>query len=361
MTPSAGAPRVHDYGPPRLTVELTDQCNLQCAYCLRDEDALHRKPATFLPVDLFARVAREAVATMGIQQVAFTGGEPALHPGFGRLLGVVADLSLTCSFVTNGWHFDRVWPHVVAHRRAITHVSFSLDGATREAHDRWRGRGSFDRVVRSFARCWAGQVPFAVKVVVRKDTAAAVESIALLVARLGAQALSFAHLMPTSAGAADGLTLSLDERAAVEREIAALAQVLRMPVRLDVGYHFTDPAAPCSPLAGTSANVDYRGRLTLCCNLSGFRGATREADVAGDLTQEPFAAAFARARRIAARQVERRALALGACQRDGRPVDLQTGSPCLFCLAALGKTPWRGEGGGVAQGRQAHTNEDGHA
>ncbi|MEO8257914.1 MAG: hypothetical protein ABI868_11265 [Acidobacteriota bacterium] len=46
-------PRVPDYGPRRLTVELTNVCNLHCSYCLRDEDALHHNPANFLPVALF--------------------------------------------------------------------------------------------------------------------------------------------------------------------------------------------------------------------------------------------------------------------------------------------------------------------
>ena len=188
-----------DYGPRRLTVELTNVCNLHCSYCLRDDDALHRQPARYLPVDLFARIAREAQQAMGIEQVAFTGGEPTLHRDFGAILATVADLSLSCSFVTNGWHFERVWPLLVEHRRAITHVSFSLDGATREAHDGWRGRGSFDRVVQAFTRCWAAGFPFKVKVTLRRDTAAELERLAIFAARMGAAGLSFAHVMPTSA------------------------------------------------------------------------------------------------------------------------------------------------------------------
>ena len=95
-----------DYGPRRLTVELTNICNLHCSYCLRDEDALYHDPANYLPVELFARVAGDARNSMGIEQVMFTGGEPTLHPDFGKLLGTVATLNLKCSFVTNGWHFN---------------------------------------------------------------------------------------------------------------------------------------------------------------------------------------------------------------------------------------------------------------
>jgi molybdenum cofactor biosynthesis enzyme MoaA len=36
----------------RISVELTNICNLHCSYCLRDEDALYHAPANFLSVEL---------------------------------------------------------------------------------------------------------------------------------------------------------------------------------------------------------------------------------------------------------------------------------------------------------------------
>ena len=119
----------------------------------------------------------------------------------------------------------------------------------------------------------------------------------MFAARMGAAGLSFAHVMPTSP-ASEATGLNPDERAAAEREIALLARVFKMPITIDVGYYNVAPGAPCSPLAGSSANVDYRGQLTLCCILTGFRGA----------------------------QASR--------------TSSSTGSPCLFCLSTLGKTPW---------------------
>jgi MoaA/NifB/PqqE/SkfB family radical SAM enzyme len=324
-----------DYGSRRLTVELANVCNLHCSYCLRDEDALHHDPAIFLPVDLFARIARDARDVMGIEHVVFTGGEPTLHRQFGDVLAAVAELSLTCSFVTNGWHFERVWPAVAEHRQAVTHVAFSLDGTTREAHDALRGKGSFERVVRACSRCWASGFPFNLKVGIRRDTAPDLERFAMFAARLGAEGLSFAHIMPTSSAVAGTLALTLEERAAAEREIAQLARIFKMPIGIDVGYYNTAPAAPCAPLAGVSANINYRGQLSLCCNLSGFRGAQGEDDIVGDLNQESLGAALQRLRRLASAQAERRVSALAALDAAGGKADLTTGSPCLFCLSTL--------------------------
>lgn len=329
-----------NYGPRRLTVELTNICNLHCSYCLRDEDALYHNPANFLPVELFARAASEARDVMNIEQIMFTGGEPTLHPDFGKLIEAVAELNLKCSFVTNGWHFDRVWPFIMEHRETVTHVSFSLDGATREAHDRWRGDGSFDRVVRAFSRCWASQFPFNAKVGIRRDTVPQLEAVALFAARLGASGLSFAHIMPTSNEVADASALTLEERAEAEREIALLARIFKMRIGIDVGYYNTDLMAPCSALSGASANINYRGHLSLCCNLSGFRGGSGNEDIVADLNQENFSAAFPRLQNIAAAQSENRVRALTALAAAAETPDLSTGSPCLFCLNTLGKTPW---------------------
>jgi len=329
---------VRDYGPPRLIVELTNSCNLHCSYCLRDEEALYHSPAKFFPVDLLRRIIGEARDAIGASHVMFTGGETTLHPAFSEILATVNQQGLKCSFVTNGWHFERVWPAITACRDAITHVAFSLDGATREAHDRWRGKGSFVRIVSALSRCRRAELPFIIKTVIRKDTLPQLEQIAIFAARMGASALSFAHLLPTSESIED--LLSIEDRTAAEQEIAALAQIFKMRVSIDVGYYNIDPAAPCSALASRSCNIDYEGRLSLCCNLSGYRRASKLDDVIADLNVESFAAGFERLQKLANEQVQRRRDALAAHAAQNGTPDLYLGSPCLFCLQTFDKIPW---------------------
>jgi MoaA/NifB/PqqE/SkfB family radical SAM enzyme len=338
---AARTERMRDYGPPRLIVELTNICNLHCAYCLRDEDALYHSPANFFPVELLTRLIREARAVAGVEGLMFTGGETTLHPRFDEILRAVGAEGLSCGFVTNGWHFERVWQAVRDNREAVSHVAFSLDGATRAAHDRWRGEGSFVRLVRAFTRCRAEGLPFIVKACIRRDTASQLEPLALFAARMGATAISFAHLLPTGLTLEDGQALDKAERIAAEQEVAALASILKMRVSIDVGYFDADPAAPCSALAGVSCNVDYKGRLSLCCNLSGYRGAVGERDVVADLNAEPFAAAYARLRELADEQLARRAEALAGLAARGVEPDIEVGSPCLFCLHSFSKVPRR--------------------
>jgi MoaA/NifB/PqqE/SkfB family radical SAM enzyme len=330
-----------NYGPRRLSVELANICNLHCSYCFRADENLYSPHAEFFPVDLLRRVISEARTVANITQVNFTGGEPTLHPQFAETLNTVAEAGLTVSFVSNGWHFDRVWPAIQANRAALSHVAFSLDGVTRETHDRWRGQGSFDRLVRAFSRCYMSNVPFGLKIVIRRDLVDQLEQIAIFAARMGATSLHFVHMMPTSNASVDDSALSLEEQHVAEQEIAILARIFKMKIGIDAGYYNIDEERPpCSPLAGVNINIDYRGRLSLCCNLSGFRGGVEEQDVIADLNVESFANAYGKFVEMAAAQLQRRKAALAALRSEGLTPDLYTGSPCLFCLQSFGKIPW---------------------
>jgi MoaA/NifB/PqqE/SkfB family radical SAM enzyme len=279
---------------------------------------------------------------LGITSVIFTGGEPTLHPDLAGIFQVSQSNGLQSSFVTNGWHFERIWPTVLKFRDSISNIGFSLDGVTAETHDAWRGAGSFVRVVRAFSRCFAANIPFAVKVGIRRDTVPDLEKFALFSARLGASSLNFAHIMPTSNEVEDASALTYSERERTDLEIASLARIFKMKIGIDVGYHNLDVSPPCSALAGNSCNVDYRGRLSLCCNLSGFRGAVGELDVISDLSTEDFGLALSRLSEVASNQLRARRNRLEAIDDKNLPVDPYVSSPCLFCLDTFGKLPWRG-------------------
>jgi hypothetical protein len=162
----------------------------------------------------------------------------------------------------------------------------------------------------------------------------------MFVARMGAAALNFGHLLPTSDEFHEELGLSPQDRTIAEQEIALLARVFKMRISLEVGYYNIDPAPPCSALAGRSCNIDYRGHLSLCCNLSGFRGAVGTGEVVADLNEEDFASAFARLRGVAEGQMNLRNELLDDYAARNQSPDLYTGSPCLLCLQSFGKIPW---------------------
>jgi len=195
--------------------------------------------------------------------------------------------------------------------------------------------------VRAFTRCYMSKLPFGIKIVIRRDLVDQLEQIAIFAARMGAGSLHFAHVMPTSDAVADASALTLDEQRAVEQEIAILARIFKMNIGIDVGYYNIDETRPpCAPLAAVSMNIDFRGRLSLCCNLSGFRGGAEEGDVVADLNVESFAVAYEKFAALAATQLQKRSEALAALRTQSSTPDIYTGSPCLFCLQSFGKIPW---------------------
>jgi MoaA/NifB/PqqE/SkfB family radical SAM enzyme len=325
----------------RISLELTNTCNLHCSYCMRDEDALYHTRARFFTVDLLEKTLRSARLAYGTSSISFTGGEPTIHPNFGEVLDVVSNQGYSFNLVSNGWHFDRVLPALMAHRARIEAISFSLDGDSKESHDRWRGEGSFARLIRAVTLCRANGIPFSFKITIRQDTLPHLEKFALMAAKLGSSSLIFSHLLPTSSEFDSEMSLSAGERTNAEHEIAILSGIFKMKIGISVGYYNLDPAPPCGFLAGSICNIDYLGRLTLCCNMSGYRGASGEPDVAADLNEEDFVTAFSRLQQIAAEQLERRRRTLQEFDSRQEIPDISVGSPCQFCLKCFDKISWR--------------------
>jgi len=128
----------------KLIFELTSLCNFSCPYCIREEN---EEPG-FLPVRIVEKVLEETRQYQSVNYVAFTGGEPTLHPEFPALLALVARYGHRFGFVTNGWQFTtKTLAQVKPYREHLARVTFSMDGAAEETHDTLRGRkGSYERL-----------------------------------------------------------------------------------------------------------------------------------------------------------------------------------------------------------------------
>lgn len=98
-------PGADTFSPLHLSVNLTNQCNLMCAYCsCRDRE----NAGTALDTELLKGWIWE-LRQRGLGAVEFTGGgEPTLHPDFIPLVEYVSSLCLPLALVTNGTRLDRI-------------------------------------------------------------------------------------------------------------------------------------------------------------------------------------------------------------------------------------------------------------
>jgi MoaA/NifB/PqqE/SkfB family radical SAM enzyme len=128
-------------------------CNLQCAHCLNASGPVDPWLVPMAADDVNRRV--DEAARLGAREVYFTGGEPFLHPGILDLLAHALE-RLPATVLTNGTLItERVADRLAAlaaRSRYSLEVRVSLDDPDREANDRVRGPGAFDRALGAIAR-----------------------------------------------------------------------------------------------------------------------------------------------------------------------------------------------------------------
>lgn len=135
------------YAPPRVVqVEVTNLCNLRCVMCDRwkwaEED---RGASDVLSTSVLFNLFDE-FASMGVERVLLTGGEPLIRGDFGALIRRISDLKMSTTIFTNGTLMDREKARTLAAANAV--VCFSVDGLA-EAHNKIRGvPETFDKALR---------------------------------------------------------------------------------------------------------------------------------------------------------------------------------------------------------------------
>lgn len=122
----------------RVELELTEDCDLRCAFCYNS-----REPA----YSDCAFEVLEALAKERIMELVLTGGEPSLHPAFMQIVDHALRRFPRVMVQSNGVRFAEGTILEELARRGIFCVNFSLHGPA-EAHDALtRVPGSFARTV----------------------------------------------------------------------------------------------------------------------------------------------------------------------------------------------------------------------
>ena len=308
-----------------LGFALTQHCNLRCPHCIRDDVTTVQS----LSYELIASVLAQSRARFGAHSVSFTGGEPLLHPEFGRLVDLLAAEGHPYRFVSNGWHLTRALPHLERH--APTAVRLSLSGATADVHDAERGRGSFHRVLLAAGILTSRGIPTHMSLVIDSRTRGQLRAAADLAEALGVHELHYILPQPVVASVMRDSDLPLEAWAGVQRELERLRGENRAHVRLvlDYGFPFDGEERPCSTKTRTRLFVDAWGRLVTCCQLSDY--GFNDAETVADLAVTPLAEALV--------TLESRVEALVAATAP-RSDALAERFPCMRCARASGKLAW---------------------
>lgn len=103
----------------RIYVEITNLCNLSCAFCPQTK----RAPRSLNPEE-FEHIIKE-IRPYSDFIYLHVKGEPLLHPNLGQFLALCQDYQLQVNLTTNGTLLDQAWP-ALSQAPALRQINLSL-------------------------------------------------------------------------------------------------------------------------------------------------------------------------------------------------------------------------------------------
>lgn len=177
--------------------EVTRNCNLSCVHC--------RAAATMGPytgeLDTAACLKLlDDIKETGDPIVILTGGEPLLRSDIFEIARYGTDKGLRMVMAPNGTMITEVAAGRMV-EAGIRRISISLDGATRERHDNFRGvPGAFEGALRGIRLAKAAGIEFQINTTITKANLEEMPKIQELAVELGAVAHHIFLLVPTGRG-----------------------------------------------------------------------------------------------------------------------------------------------------------------
>ena len=144
-------------GVAKVHWECWSRCNLPCRFCYREIGH---------PLDTAnARRLIEIIATSGVNQIVFAGGDPSLRGDVVELIRHAKAVGLRIEVQTNAHELPDEFQNALLGE--VDLVGLSLDSSNPKIHDEFRGRdGNFERVVRLLDDLRESQIPTVVRSVV---------------------------------------------------------------------------------------------------------------------------------------------------------------------------------------------------
>lgn len=184
------------HAPFLVVWDFTHKCNLKCKHCYSDSGVTGEK-------ELNTKEAINVVdqlADCGVTALAFSGGEPLSRSDFFEVATHAVDRGLYVSVATNGTLLTK--ENVKRLKEAkINYVEVSIDGATAETHDAFRGvKGAFEKAVQGLENCVEADLCACIASTATKSNIDEMPGIVDLAERIGAERFTYFNFIPTGRG-----------------------------------------------------------------------------------------------------------------------------------------------------------------
>lgn len=167
---------------------VSRKCNLNCKYCYATDRVENKYPKMVLN-DYISVVDDITGFSEGVE-FTITGGEPLLNKDVFKIAQYIRSKHSSVDILTNGTLISS--SNIDDIKQSFDKVSISLDGSTKERHEFFRGKGSYNKTMKAIDLLEKNGVPFRLSMTVNRLNINDVEDMA---AKYGNR-LSFQPLFP---------------------------------------------------------------------------------------------------------------------------------------------------------------------
>ncbi|NIN92672.1 radical SAM protein, partial [bacterium] len=176
------------YKPRLIACEMTRRCNLACLHCRAS--AQSEPSPDELTAEEWMRLVDEIVS-LSKPILILTGGEPSLRRNIYKIAEYATNKELRVVLSSNGININKESTKRMKNA-GIKRLSVSLDGATSQTHDNFRGvKGAFKEAVRGAKEAKEADLDFQINTTITRLNLEEVPEILDLAGRLGAVAHPF--------------------------------------------------------------------------------------------------------------------------------------------------------------------------
>lgn len=136
--------------PFQVVWNITKACNMHCKHCY--EEAGIKENDELTPEEVHRGI--DVLARAGVTILAFSGGEPTMHPHILDFARHAHDRGMYVAIATNGWQLSDPARVLEFKEAGVEFYQISIDSPNPTIHDQFRGvRGAWDRAVRAVRNC----------------------------------------------------------------------------------------------------------------------------------------------------------------------------------------------------------------
>jgi len=122
-------------------IGLTNNCNLACAHCYRNQDQIH---------NLTLEDIKQVCDSLDIGSIGFGTGENGLNPQYLEIIEYLVEKEMKLTLASNGYTLSITPDDMLT---SFRDVEFSLDFPGPERQDAFRGDGNWETIMKAIERC----------------------------------------------------------------------------------------------------------------------------------------------------------------------------------------------------------------